>query len=653
MIWRISRRLGVGVTGPALACVVSLFGSPATATEFPPVTDAERAITAVAGAPNAPAVILFKKGELRMPNPSAPPMISVLEVTVRKKILSAEGLDEGTVQIVHSGFTRLHGFEGRTVLADGTVVPLPGDASFTTTTSEAGRTFVTSVAFPKVEVGVILDYRFALYWDGFSFLEPWHFAAMVPVLHSEITYHVPAGVVVSVLGLGPGLDAVKSEQRGEIKGSTIRAWADNLRALPDEPYSAPSRDFSPRMMIVPLRVHGYGPPIHLLEDWGAACELYEVEYKAALRDKANVARIARSLTNRESGDARAKAAILYRWVRDTIRTDGERTSLYPAENATVDSVLADKHGSSVEKALLLVAMLDEAKIDARVVWAADRSDGAIDMGVPTPAWFSRAFVAIETGTQRIVVDPSDPTAAFGHIPPGFEEMQAVLVDFRKPEVVTLPAASFVENRRTARVDLTVGPNGEATGHGTLTLTGHHGWRMIGWKETHEQAVAGWQEWLAERLKGWAVTDVGVKESIDDARVDVEWQQAVTEAEETELLLSPSAPLGPLTIGASLPPTNRRTPVVLEFADRGEVEWHVSWPEGWEIEATPPPRAHHSAFGSATVSVEADPTARTLVATRRVDVARRLAANAADYLTLRSLLLDAQTNDNQTIVLRRR
>ena len=625
----------------------------ALAEDFPPVTDAERAITSVAGSPDAPAVVLYKTGDLRMPHPSAQPVTSILEVTVRLKILTTEGLDEGTVQIVHSGFTRLHDFEGRTVMADGTVVPLPKDASFVTTTSKARRTFVTSVAFPRVEVGAILDYRFSLYWDGFLFLEPWYFAGMVPVVHSEITYHVPGGVVVSVLGLGPGKDAVKSEQRTGIKGSVVRAWADNLRALPDEPYASPSRDFSPRMMLVPLRVHGYGPPIHMLDDWGSVCELYEVEYKAALREKVNVARVARSLVNREPGDATVKAAILYRWVRDTIRTDDERTSMYPGERVTVDRVFADKHGSSVEKALLLMAMLDEAKIEAHLVWAADRSDGAIDMGVPTPAWFSRGFVAIEWGTQRIVVDPADPTAAFGHIPPGFEDMPAVLYDFGKPEVVILPAVPFVENRRAARVELVIGENGEATGHGTLSLTGHHGWRMIGWKDTHEQAVAAWREWLAERLKGWAVSDVAVKESIDDARVEVEWRQVLTEIDENELLLSPSAPLGPVTIAASLPPTGRRTPVVLEFADRNEVEWHVSWPEGWEIEATPPPRAHHSAFGSATVSVVADPAARSLVATRRVDVARRLAAITGGYLTLRSLLLEAQAYDTQTIVIRRR
>jgi hypothetical protein len=38
----------------------------AAAADFPPITDEERALAAVPGAPNAPAVVLFKKGEFLM-----------------------------------------------------------------------------------------------------------------------------------------------------------------------------------------------------------------------------------------------------------------------------------------------------------------------------------------------------------------------------------------------------------------------------------------------------------------------------------------------------------------------------------------------------------------------------------------------------------
>ena len=51
-----------------LACLIlALLGvRGAAAADFPPITDAERALTSVPGEPNAPAVVLFKKGEFLM-----------------------------------------------------------------------------------------------------------------------------------------------------------------------------------------------------------------------------------------------------------------------------------------------------------------------------------------------------------------------------------------------------------------------------------------------------------------------------------------------------------------------------------------------------------------------------------------------------------
>ena len=119
------------------------------AADFPPLTEADRAIKNAPGEPNARAVVLFYKGDLKMPDPRAERTTSILTVSVREMILTEKGLDEGTVRIIHSSYTRLHDFEGRTILPDGDIVPLPKDASFTTTTSKAKRRYVTAVAFPR------------------------------------------------------------------------------------------------------------------------------------------------------------------------------------------------------------------------------------------------------------------------------------------------------------------------------------------------------------------------------------------------------------------------------------------------------------------------------------------------------------------------
>ena len=651
-------------TSPGLASAVCLVLTMATcllgasgvglAADFPPLTEAERAIKSAPGEPNARAVILFLKGDLKMPDPRKEATPSILTVSVRERILTERGLDEGTVRIVHSSFTRLHDFEGRTILSDGSVVPLPEDASFTTTASKAKRRFITSVAFPKVEVGAILDYHYKLYWDSFAFLEPWYFAAGVPIVYSEILYHLPAGVEMGVWGFGPGIDGVKTEQGSDVLSKTFRVWAQNLPSLPAEPYSLPAGDFSPRMMLVPRSVMVRGLPVLLLESWQSTCELYKDMYRKALDDNYNTTKLARSLVPTAEKDARARAATLFRYVRDSIRTD-EGSDPAPGKGVTVDKVLARKHGTSAEKALLLVALLDAIKVPAHLVWAGDRADGMIDTQVPTPAWFSRTLVAVETGAERLFLDPTEATAPVGHIVPGFEGMPALLHDYKKPEVITLPETPFTENRRAARVDLAVGEKGEVTGHGTLTLTGQHGWEMVGWKGSPEQAAVGWKNWLGEQLKSFLVSDVKVREFVDDGKVEVEWrlEPADPGADENEILVNPAAPLGPVNLASSFPAVGRRTPVVFDYPDRDEVEWHLSWPPGWEIEATPQPRTHESAAGAIVTSFATDPAARTMVARRRLDIARRMTTSVADYDTLRKLLLEVQRNDAQTVVLRRR
>jgi transglutaminase-like putative cysteine protease len=623
------------------------------ADDFPPLTEAERALKGFPAEPNARAVILDLRGDLRMPDPRKEATPSILTVSVREKILTERGLGEGTVRIVHSSFTRLHDFEGRTILPDGTAVPLPGDASFTTTASKAKRWFVTAVPFPKVEVGAILDYHYKLYWDTFTFLEPWYFAGNVPVIHSEILYHLPAGVKMRVWGFGPGIDAVKTEQSSDVLGKTFRVLAENLSSLPAEPYSFPAGDFSPRMMLVPRSVDVDGLPVLLLENWQSTCGLYKESYRTALRDNYETRKLARSLVTVAEKDARAKATALFRYVRDNVRTD-EGLDPAPENGITVDNVLARKHGTSAEKALLLLALLDAVKVPAHLVWAGDRADGLIDLQVPTPAWFSRTLVAVETGTDRLFLDPTDSTASVGHIAPGLEGMPALLYDYRDPAVITLPERPFAENRRLAQVDLAVGEKGEVTGHGSLTLTGHHGWEMIGWKGSTEQAAIAWKNWLQEQLKSFVVSDVSVKEAVEDSKVEVEWRLAPAEvgAEEDEILLNPAAPLGPVNLASSFPAAGRQTPVVFDYPDRDEVEWHLSWSAGWGIEATPQVQTRESTAGAFVTSFATDSAARTLVTHRRFDISRRITESVADYDRLRQLLLEAQRNDAQTVVLRR-
>ena len=185
---------------PILLILAIFFGSgKAQAADFPPVfppiTDEERAVTSVPGEPNAPAVVLFKKGEFLMVGHGlvTGSLSSHLRVQTRVKILTEAGKSNGEMVISHSDSTKLESFSGRTVLPDGRVLPVPADAKFIRKTSVSRKTFVTAVAFPGVEVGAILDYQYELVFNSPFVLEPWYFSEDVPVRRSEIVFKAGSG----------------------------------------------------------------------------------------------------------------------------------------------------------------------------------------------------------------------------------------------------------------------------------------------------------------------------------------------------------------------------------------------------------------------------------------------------------------------------
>src|SRR3954454_9799208 len=246
------RRLAAGLI--RLCLILPLLVIPgARAADFPPITDEERSLTAVPGEPNAPSVVLFKKGEFLVTGygPQSGNQASYLRVQVRRKILTEEGQGDGEVTISHSDFERLHGFQGRTVLPDGRVVPVPADAKFVRKTSRSNRTFATAVAFPAVQVGAILDYQYELRFDSIYFLEPWYFSEDVPVRYAEIVFKVPLQIKAQAWSRAPMRVQIQKEPAEKSsQGYSMKAWAKDVPSVPDDPYGPSYNDLAAQMLLL-------------------------------------------------------------------------------------------------------------------------------------------------------------------------------------------------------------------------------------------------------------------------------------------------------------------------------------------------------------------------------------------------------------------
>ncbi len=626
----------------ALVAVVAAL--PAAATDFPPVTDTDRALTQVPWEPEAPAVVLFRRATIRLKD-YRKVASSYLDVQVRIKILSKEGLGYGEVALPHSRRLRLDSFSGRTVLPDGRVVPLPDDAVFKSQASKAEKLFVTKAAFPGVEVGAIIDYSYRMYWDSFYYLEPWDFESDLPTVVSDVTFVIPPNLAMQPWGRQSDQNPAHVEQNRTATGTEVRVWMEKLPSIVSETWSAPAADRTSRFMLVPTKVAGE----RLFDSWEGTCDAFDYGYKQILRRDRTATRRARELADGATAQG-DKARVVYRFVRDEIETRPVATVGIAADS--VDEVLDDGRGSPAEKALLLRAMLKAVGIDSDLVWTADRRDGQIDTAVANPWWFDRIVVAIDLEGGRVFLDPGDRDLGFGRLSPHQEGATALVYDRSKPELITLPVAPFDRNARTATLALAVDAEGKTTGTGALELTGQHAWEVLGLRTADRPSSEVWTEWIDDRFPGFEVADVAVDESVDDERVKVTWTLA-ERAEQVlgdEVTLAPSRPLGPVAQVFTLPSERRRTPVQLSYADRDEVDLTVTWPADWEVEV--PPQAAHftNAAGALEATAEVDPEGRRLHYHRRFDITGTDFVKLAEYRAIRALYAEVERHDAQSLVL---
>lgn len=637
----------------ALGAVLLIAGAVARAESFPPVTDAERAIDVAPGNPNAAAVVLWRRGEMTMLDPLKSEVSSHLTVEARIKVLKKEGAGSGNIAIAHNGWVRLTSFEGRTVLPDGRVVPVPQDVRFERTVSRSKRIYVTSVAFPAVEPGAILDYRFEVSWDSIFYLDPWFFQESgIPVLHSEIAFEVPKSIQARVWSRDPMRVGIQTQKDPSVHGVRMRAWADNLPPVPDEPHGPAFPDMAAQLLLVPSAFTTADVHEALMESWASTCAIFQESYEHAERRDGDLGQRTKTLVA-GAKSPRAAAEAIYRFVRDDIGTE-PLAGVSLRKDATLAQVLEQKRGDYAEKALLLRAMLEEAKLPARLVWVADRDGGAIDLALPNPAWFDGLLVAVELEGQRVFLDPNDRRLAFGNLAPGLEGTTAILWDPKKPEALTLPESPLERNLQSAALDLTVDTTGRASGTGVLKLTGAPAWQRSRWRDDAAQTSEAWKSELARRLPGFSVRDPQVEESPDQQAVTVHWTMASKDEEVlgNELTIDPVRPVGP----AEQPfprGSARNSAILLDFASRGEVELRLHWPQGWQPEALPTLRRFQNAAGTVEVSQAIDADGLGLVYRRRFDIAHRSALNREQLGLMQALFEQAVAGDAQSIVLVRR
>ncbi|MDA8020647.1 MAG: DUF3857 domain-containing protein [Thermoanaerobaculia bacterium] len=596
--------------------------------------------------PGVPAVVLFRKARLRFRDYPAEAN-SQLDVQVRIKILTEEGTGYGNAEVAHSRWVRLDDFEGRTIAADGRIVPLAADQIFEERVSRRGKEFVTKAAFPAVEPGAIVDFRYRLYWDNLFYLEPWYFQTELPTLLSEIVYIIPGRYAAQPWGIQTTTRKLNSEMNKVPQGRAVRVWIENAPKIPDEPFSPPSEVLSSRFMMVPKSINVGGQTVLLMDNWRSVSELFEDSYYLEFRRRDNdVKKLAKELTRGLAND-REKAEAIFRHLRDEIRTVSG-WGVWPSDS-NANKALETRLATSAEKAVMMQIMLDAAKIDSDLVWAAHRDQGVVNLTVANPAWFDGVLVRVDVGEGPVFLDASDPGLAFGQLLPGYEGMAAVALHSKKPETLELPVSEPKDSSRVAELDLALDEDGRLSGTGSLIQTGHWAWRLIYGSDDMEAQAEAWEEILEKDFPTHDVTDVQVTEDADASQVTVTWSMAQREEEVLgdEVSFVPSAVL---RTTQPFEAEKRLTPVQMDLHLDDSVKLELTWPEGWEIEAVPEMVDMLTPLGSYRVDLSWDEEARELSFLRSFQRPAGEYRSPEEYTTLLRLYDNAARSDASSITL---
>lgn len=644
----------IGVRAAVVGLVVASHAGFALAVDkLPPISKAEKEMKEVPNEPSASAVFLIQRGRIHLRNYRLQDASTTITVQARVKILKEEGKSRGEIAIPHGSYVRLSKFEGRTIAPDGKAIKVDSKGKFQRKVSQATRRSVTSIAFPAVEVGSILEYEYELNFNNFYYVEPWYFMDELPVLHSEVVWEVPNELhsrVWTVPTFGVQVTTEQNRRTGYIEA---KFTAKNLPSTPNEIHGFPFRDQAARMMVVPMAYKDQDMNLPLLESWAAVCGGVDESYVKARRQSAQVGAKAVALVAGKTGDD--AAVVLHRFVRDEIKTI-EDTGPWIDEQTTVDKILTKGEGTPADKALLLQAMLSAVGVESQLLWAADWRRGQILAELPNPGAFDRVLVRLRRERLNgLILDPVDASLAAGRLSPGYEGSVAVVHDPKSPETITLPVTSFAAHRRQASLQLAIDAEGRTSGKGEMVLHGHHAWKESFPKRDAKETQEEWQKWADAVLPGFKITGLKVEDHPDAGSLKIEWAMTATEESVLgdEVTLNPARPIGPVKQPFLVNETQRRSPVIMDHGGIEEVELKLTWPQGWALAAPPQPVFKDAGIAAYRIEAKTDAAANSLTYKRRMEIRKREPADRPEFAALRNLFTEAEKLDAQTLVLARR
>ncbi len=454
---------------PAWPAILLFAGGPAGSAEWQPVSQEELQLTREPAAPQAPAIILYRRVDRDDYN-------SVQVDYLRIKILTEEGRRYANVEIpFFRGSETIGGIEARVIQPDGNVVPFDGQVYETTLVKTRGvRYLAKAFTLTDVRVGSIIEYRYRHRLNaGYVYDSRWilsdelftrraHFS-LRPSEFLGLRWAWPRGLPAGTV------PPVKPEK------GLIQLDVSNVPAFVREEYMPPEDEMKYRVEFI-----YYGP-----DERARTVEDYWRQYsKRVLRDVNTFVDAKRAMDRAlqqivDAGDspettlrkiyARVQQIRNLSYERD--RTDQEIKRENIRQNRNVADVWERGYGSGEQITWLFLALARSAGFQADPVMVSTRNRHFLNRDVMNHWQLNTNLVIVRIGDSEQAFDPGAYLTPYGMLPWAETGVQGLRLDKGGGRWVSIQAAPASSSRVSRRATLALDADGTVSGHLTVTYTG--------------------------------------------------------------------------------------------------------------------------------------------------------------------------------------
>ena len=642
-------------------------------------TPEELAMTSVPGNPGAAAVVLFRE-EIAKDD-----LHEVLHYE-RIKILTEEGKKYANVALEFTNVNRyddisseqktVEDIVARTIHADGTIIPFTGKPYLKTDEKvsdldvyerESGTKLRADVraqervfTMPEVEVGSIIEYRYATRWSQ-DFYEPpyWYIQGDIYVQSAHYEWY-PAvrndGYITWFSILPPGVVVKWNHAPGGWQAGLPESYEVTLHDIAPE-HKEP---FMPPMDSLTYRVlFNYSSYASMPEFWKTEGKSWFKRADSFAGPDSELSAATHTITAGAATDDE-KLRKIYAAVMELENTDYTRAHGRKEDKDSgagqinhASDVLKLKRGTGREITELFAGMARAEGMKVSLMLVPDRAERMFNREWQSFMQFDDLLAIVKLDGKEVFFDPGARYVPYGHLAWGDTLVGGLRETEKNPEFASTPGDTFEDNKTIRVANVAVDEHGVVTGTVDFSFSGSPAlrWRQQSLRGDDDSLRRDLRKTLEEMVPKTLEVNVANIKGLDDiekpllVKFDITGSMGIATGKRLVLPVDLF-----LAQGTAMFPEEKRDMAVYFHYPQTTIDvLRISFPKELTIEAAP--AASKFAIKGTAVYSMVPAQAANSVTVRRDYVFNDAIVASGDYLELRKFCSQFQAKDQESIVLK--